>query len=486
MNEEYIKKIDTTKEMLNLLPQNNKKNKTKFKEIVLENLNEFKNDEVILLEEIKKRYNVYMSTTLNEEIPYLDNELSNLKDSLILSNKYASSYQMSSLDKVLYNLSHFYKEDLESVNSYIKEAILIFKSAGITLSIEDFNYSYYTKEYMMSFLSDASDIKEKLESIYWKCPDLIFHIALNFKYLYYLNIKSFNNCYKENSVSYTNIYKNLVSKRSILLRDSKYTLLHDLLDGKLSIGDFKQDKINSLISSIYTGDELNFEDLNSLYDALVEYKGYTSVLYIVNDIKEKYKDKDKYKNDLLKTKKEIAKKEKKLFKDNKKISKFISKGKTLKVDYFNNLINNDINELKDLYEELESNSFLLNISTLDNTSKIEDILYLAISNYEYLCELCKTHELDYLIEYDKLFKLVYSPGVNIINNIWMDDEKDIPLIIIDKYNLYGYKLTKDMLSSDNLDSLISSVNLIITSKYIKKYNISEEMINFIKESNNLL
>ena len=93
---------------------------------------------------------------------------------------------------------------------------------------------------------------------------------------------------------------------------------------------------------------------------------------------------------------------------------------------------------------------------------------------------------DYLIEYDKLFKLVYSPGVNIINNIWMDDEKDIPLIIIDKYNLYGYKLTKDMLSSDNLDSLISSVNLIITSKYIKKYNISEEMINFIKESNNLL
>ena len=419
MNEEYIKKIETTKEMLNLLPQNNKKNKTKFKEIVLENLNEFKNDEVILLEEIKKRYNVYMSTTLNEEIPYLESELSNLKDSLILSNKYASSYQMSSLDRVLYNLSHFYKEDLESVNSYIKEAILIFKSAGIILSIEDFNYSYYTKEYMMSFLNDASDIKEKLESIYWKCPDLIFHIALNFKYLYYLNIKSFNNCYKENSVSYTNIYKNLVSKRSILLRDSKYTLLHDLLDGKLSIGDFKQDKINSLISSIYTGDELNFEDLNSLYDALVEYKGYTSVLYIVNDIK------------------------------------FISKGKTLKVDYFNNLISHDINELKDLYEELEMNSFLLNISTLDNTSKIEDILYLALSNYEYLCELCKTHELDYLIEYDK-------------------------------YNLYGYKLTKDMLSSDNLDSLISSVNLIITSKYIKKYNISEEMINFIKESNNLL
>lgn len=29
-------------------------------------------------------------------------------------------------------------------------------------------------------------------------------------------------------------------------------------------------------------------------------------LYIVNDIKEKYKDKDKYKNDLLKTKKEIC------------------------------------------------------------------------------------------------------------------------------------------------------------------------------------
>ena len=185
MNEEYIKKIETTKEMLNLLPQNNKKNKTKFKEIVLENLNEFKNDEVILLEEIKKRYNVYMSTTLNEEIPYLESELSNLKDSLILSNKYASSYQMSSLDRVLYNLSHFYKEDLESVNSYIKEAILIFKSAGIILSIEDFNYSYYSGNYMKRFLSNevnddiASLIVSQLLFLESQDPTKDIHLYIN-------------------------------------------------------------------------------------------------------------------------------------------------------------------------------------------------------------------------------------------------------------------------------------------------------------------
>lgn len=38
----------------------------------------------------------------------------------------------------------------------------------------------------------------------------------------------------------------------------------------------------------------------------------------------------------------MLKRRRSLFKDNKKISKFISKGKTLKVDYFNNLINIDI------------------------------------------------------------------------------------------------------------------------------------------------
>ena len=76
--------------------------------------------------------------------------------------------------------------------------------------------------------------------------------------------------------------------------------------------------------------------------------------------------------------------------------------------------------------------------------------------------------------------------INLINNIWIKDEKDIPLIIIDKYNLIGFKLTKEMLEEDNINTLINNINIIILAELMKKNNITENQIKFIKESNSIL
>ena len=86
----------------------------------------------------------------------------------------------------------------------------------------------------------------------------------------------------------------------------------------------------------------------------------------------------------------------------------------------------------------------------------------------------------------KISNITYYPYINLINNIWIKDEKDIPLIIIDKYNLIGFKLTKEMLEEDNINTLINNINIIILAELMKKNNITENQIKFIKESNSIL
>ena len=70
--------------------------------------------------------------------------------------------------------------------------------------------------------------------------------------------------------------------------------------------------------------------------------------------------KNEYKDIYLKQKKEIIKKEKELFKQNNKINKLIIKNDSKKFDYYNNLTNNNILLLKNMYEELEKITFLNN------------------------------------------------------------------------------------------------------------------------------
>ena len=63
------------------------------------------------------------------------------------------------------------------------------------------------------------------------------------------------------------------------------------------------------------------------------------------------------------------------------------------------------------------NNSLLRDSRNKVSPKVYNLLMeLVNDDREELAEIVL--KIDYLIEYDKLFKLVYSPGVNIINNIY--------------------------------------------------------------------
>lgn len=477
---DYLNKLQAYKDMLASLPQNNIKNK----KIYHENIKSIYDKEIIVLndihDEIKKRITSYLNVKENTEIPTLNKNINDIKQNLIITNNYASSYEKSGLDILLYNLTHYYKTDLSDIFETIEKVNDIFKSVNIILTAKDFNYSYYSNVFMNIYLNNKSSLEEKFDELYWKCPDIITHLALNYKYLYYQNIKIFEDHY--NKINIDNIissYQNFISKKDELIIQDKYLLLNDLLNGNKNIKDYE--KVPSIINDLFT-ENLQENQYIDLYNSLIEYKEYNECLPIIKDIKE---SKTNSKNLSISIRKNIIKNEKKLFKENKKIIYSINKANSKKIQYYNNLINNNINLLKDMYEEYENALFLTKVNLLKEEDTIHNILLLACSNYNYLIEFTKKNNIDFNYIYNILIHIVYSPYNNLINNIFIKDEKDLSLIIIDKYNLYGGKLNKEMLTKDNIDNLINNLKLVIDNFYIKKYNITEEKISFIKEGREL-
>lgn len=489
MVNEYAKNIEAYKEVLQALPKNNDKNRKIYKNKIKELLLEYQNDFSLVKEEIKKRNKSYLAVSPSEEIDLLREEKDKIKKKFPYTDKYNSAYEKSGLDVKLYQLGHYYTIDLDEVNNTIIKIIGIFREMGIELTDNDFNYSYYTKKYLSKLLSINEDngyqekMKQLFEEIYWKCPDIINHITLNFKYLYYLNEKIFNSYYdsKRMELEKENIYDNYINLCISLdnkIRDSKYIILNKFIRGEFNINDYTDEMINKLLGQVVETDNYKKEDLLDLNNTLNEYRLYMMVDYLVKDMKSLYDEKAKYKGIFNKKRKEIMKLEKALFKENKRIVKDNFK----KFDYYNNKINDNIKILKDYYEELERDYFLEQVAKLNDDSTIYDLLSLANSNYNYLVELIKKNNLNIKEELNRINSLVNYPYINIINNIWIKDEKKIDLIIVDKYNLYGFKLDREMLSKDNIEVVIKNISIIINGLLLHKHNLDEKKIRFIKES----
>ena len=90
------------------------------------------------------------------------------------------------------------------------------------------------------------------------------------------------------------------------------------------------------------------------------------------------------------------------------------------------------------------------------------MLNLAVEYYEYMIscmiknqEDISQEEMDLKIE--ELKEFLNNPYNTIINNIGFLEEKDVLLIIKDRYKLLDFMIEKDDLDINNLDSLISTI-----------------------------
>jgi len=505
---QVLEKIETSKEILSTMPQNNEKNQEKYLEAVNRIKDEYMIYKVVLLKEMAKRYKREALIKENIDIENHQKRMEELKNIYYLLNPLNTSYEKMDLDKSIYRLSKFYKENLESVNEEILNAIQKFKDCDIKLTVSDFEYTPYVKEYMNVFFSElrkqeinSEKIKNKFDEIYWKCPDLVIQIELNLRYLYLKNkplIDKFYDRKKQELLSkyelteqevideYIELKTKLIEEKEI----DKKIILDQFLDKKKNIKDYEEDKIKRNYEKIFSSEVLEDEkrfnegnnNISKFLNTLYEYNNYLKFQFIINNIKEKYLEKENYKNCYNQTQKEIQNKEKELMKLNKSIYKkslfFGRKKEENKKLQYNELIT----QIKQLYRDLEKNKVYQKIYTdLNDNSTIKDVLNLANSFYHYLTDCISEKYDDYVIEEIEgeileLREFLENPYNTFINNIKILEEKDIEVMIKDRYKLLDFNITKENIENGERDFLIATLENLKQSQNMKIGGITTKQI----------
>ena len=527
VKEKIDTQIDVDKEILSVLPKNNKKNLQSYKDKAAEIKQAYNTYLDQILSEMKRRTVKIKSIQPDPKVEKLTQELKYM-DKIELLDKNKTSFEKMELDETLYVLRRFYKNNLELINDAIVKCLEKFRIVGVNLTSQDFEYSIYTKEYMTTFLEEmkkgdcnSTRVKDTFEQIYWKCPDIIIHIELNFRSLYLKNEKNINKYYEDARKLITKelglseeeaIEKYEVLQNQLIETKNKDTalIIEKFLNGEKSAKDYEISNIKKnykklLGKDIEEFDKEQLDEINKnmyrLQNSLYEYKNYLRFKFIYDDIIGIYNSKEKYKalyNQKLKT---IRKMESQIFKINNKIQKYEShKGllqklfgkNTNRLEKINVDANAQILELRNIYRDLEENKINNILSTmLNDSSTIYDALLLACQFYSFLVN-CTIEEFPDIMQdeiqetIERYRRFIKYPKTTIINNVKMLEDKDIILMIKDKYNLCNIIITKEDLEEENVPNLITIVNNICEYNYIVNSKTNLEDIKFLLQANKIL
>lgn len=488
--EKIIENIEIRKEILATMPQNNEKNIMKKKEYIKNIKEEYNEYKIEILDIFLKRYNNYTNIKENSEIYNLNKRLKTIEDVIHILNDKQTSYEKMKIDKNIYKLEKFYKQNLDDINHQIVEILKKFENVGIRLEIKDFKYNTYVTEYMKSFFEEYENrdinskaIRQKFEEIYWKCPDIIILIELNLRNIYFEKKNSIDKYYEKEKneilkkwrktpLEINKIYLDLKQKKIEKELVDKKNIVNKFLNGTLEIKEFTEEKFrsnalrilpNNIVERVNEENQLS-ENVGKFLNSLYEYKNYLEFKFLIEDIREHYKEKESNKKVFEEIRKEILVKEKKLAKNNK--NKFFSLLKVKKDT--NNIQSQEIKEIEKLYKKLDLYNFYDKLaSEITDNSTIQDVLEIAVNYYEYMIS-CIIKNIDGITQEemdDKIYKLncfLTNPYNNIINNLGFLETKDVALIIKDRYRLMDFTIEKENLEIENLEELIEITENIQT------------------------
>ncbi len=487
MIEKLDKEINLTNELLNGLPVNNRKNKERFLEELTTEMNTYqkKIDEVV--EELKSRL-VEFDNLKKEDVKDNSSALNKLLNAISYTSTISTPFEKLNLDKVIYQLSSYEGEELIKTNKKILNTLNIFKTAGMPLTIDDFNYSHDVKDYMKMFFENELTnelIKQTFDRIYWKCPDIIIQIELNLRHLYIKYeskakkyIESLN---KEIKERFTKAETTLMDDYNFLRNQinpysSKTNLVIDIYTQKLDISNYTDENIKDITSKLFINndyDDSKIDLIRQLIYSLREYKNYLKYKDLIDKARTLYKD-TLEKDYMKKTLKKISSLESKLFKLNKKSSNIITR---TSVDKLEPEINAKIAEIKALYDEIDTNMFKVAIKEhIKDNSTLFKVFLLITEYYKIAADYFKEHmeTIDYDIidkNIDELREFVLDPNNTLINNITILDETDLSQIILTNYKLLNINIEESLGSEDALESLISDLEKIIINYTMKQMNI---------------
>ncbi|MCF0126831.1 MAG: hypothetical protein HUJ68_13980 [Clostridia bacterium] len=519
-------KINTDKEVLSVMPQNTKKNRQAYAKKVEELKDEYQRSLNDIITEIKRRANKVKNVRQNPEIKKTLETLEKFEE-LDLYEDLNTTYEKIKLDEKIFLLRRFYKNNLEKVNENIEECLKKFEDLGVQLKESDFKYSPHLRIYMKDFLeksksmkSNSAIMKEAFEKVYWECPDIIVHIEINLRYLYLKYQKELEKKFRSENKK---VLKELGTSEKTILGDYSALILKmeeiESIDKQLWLENFlnkSKDPKNFEEASIlkqydkmvvkpvidYSKTELNElkDNLVKLSQSLTEYTKYLKYKFIVDKVIEIYNEKDKHKNNYETQKKNIQKLESKLFSANKKYEKLDKKKDSIfkkkkapdKLKQLASDINAQILELKELYRQLDMDKVNDKIaSTLTDNSTIYEVFLLASAYYTFLVEILmdkypEMSEDELNAEVAEIRRFVTYPYITILKNINIKEEKNIALMIKDKYNLLDLNVNKPDFEEDGIDNLITNVKAVEDAYNFEKSKLSIEDIEYLLKANKLL
>lgn len=517
--EELKEKIELDKEMLSVYPKNNMKNIEKYKKKLVELKEEYENYNKQILEEMTNRFNLILNVKTNPEIEKIKSKKEDIEQNLYLLNDAMSAYEKMGLDKSILKLRRFYKENLDVVNTEIAKILNKFAQVGVDISINDFSYNDYVKAYMKIFINEknvlnTAQLNERFEEIYWKCPNVLIYIRLNLIQKYLKSEKEINKYYENRKQEYLksinknkeevlNDYKFFNKMYMELIDEDKKNIVDKFYNDELKIQNYSDENVKNNELKVIPKQLLEIKDndlkktieenLIKLEHSLYEYKEYLKFKFIIDEIIKiignPVKDEAKNKENEIKVKE--AKVNKVLKAINKKGLFKVSKTKLegLEEEY-----NSIVLELAQTYNEL--NKILLNEKIRKNINKntnIYDALKVASSFYEFVDDARFNKDKDEEVTkeelencYLELDEFVKWPYFTILNNMTMEEGKNIPRVIHDIYKLLDMEIKEEDLEEDNLDTLISSIEIVKQNYYIEKANIDKKEIEYLGKFKKIL
>ena len=488
MIDKLNQEIEKVNANIELLPKSNKKNIEKYNEYIDECIQKFKPIFESCEAEIKKRYDYTLAKY--KDLTFNLNPITIEYSTLKLSDVRVTSSEKLNLDYMFFKLENLSEGNLNDANAIFLQIVGLFKACGINLSEKDFQYSENVNVFMRALLNNDQNIQDTFNNIYWQTPDIIKQIELNIKHIYYKNESKLNEFFKTkyagfDFAAFISNHRNKVYSNELLKHKSiKY--IYDLFINKtLDIDDFIiESRIQDLISILLVdpSSPRNYENLLKLKKSLNEYKGYIKFEYIIDDFKELFKKKEEYKGLFSNKLKDINKKEKELFSLNKKINNTgLFKLNKVKLADTKLKRNNIIGELVKDYSELDDLKIKECISKyITNETNYYDILKFTSYNFNYFVKLLEGQNEELSLENIdahmlELNKYIYDSSCEIINNIVIAEEKNIPKIISEMYKLNSIIVDENKLTKEQIDKFIEIVDklLIYYDVYTLMMNLKE-------------
>ena len=532
---EFIKKdIEAKKALVSTMPTKTKTNVKKLNNTI---------------DTIESKYIVYKSSLVNYLLAKrrsfilkdddkdintdkLNEKIIDLEHVKFLLNPSNTFFEKMGFDTLLYQINNYTTFNFDSLNDIINGFLDKFEMANIMLTSDDFNYTCYVHEYMTAFLEvrhkkskNYDKVSEIFEQIYWINPELIEHIELNFRKLIKINerkfasyilelqkeamrqnkIENYNDCIEKLKSLYIDL--NLASKETAsdilsLARDgdidieqlregskARDTAYKTLIPEGVDVNDKKEmSKVCNILEKL----KLNVE----------EYNNYLEFLPLFNNFKDEYLNLVPQDNSEVSYKglKEVEDKINNLENELEKINRKIFSGKP---GFFEFKSDHDLKHLKaesvikakelyKLYKTYDEEYFKSKVmSILSNTLTIMDLLNLYYS-FDYFKKLAiskayNTTNFEEISKYSEAFDLFAMNTTNIIiAGLPVFDERNIAMIIANKYNLNSIRLTEEDLSEDNLVNLLNKILLILRINKIENSKITIEKIWFIVQVDKIM